>query len=134
MARNQVKWTQELRKIVYARIAMEFGPHQSWGGTRAPKGKTKRFAQVLKELAEYLSRISGKPIGPGAIDQQIAWAVTKQSQVQNAGHARQFIMNKAAAVEMGFLTGPELPDYMLAHGGSQPTFAPVPLKASAPGR
>jgi hypothetical protein len=114
MPSSNVKWTQELRKIVYARITMEFGAYQSWGASRTPKGQTKRFDDVLKELADYLSVLSGKSIGPGAIHQQIAWAVTNQNTVQNAGHARQFIMNKAAALEMGFLTGPELPDYMLA--------------------
>jgi len=77
MHNSQIKWTQELRKIVYARITMEFGPYQSWGATRTPKGQSKRFARVLKELADYLSTISGKTIASGAIHQQIAWAVTK---------------------------------------------------------
>jgi hypothetical protein len=114
MAKNQVKWTQELRKIVYARVTMEFGPYQTWDGGRAPKGQKARYEAVLKELAGYLSALSDKSIEYTAIEQQIAWAVTKQEVVQNAGYARQFIMNKAAALEMGFLTGPELPDYMLA--------------------
>jgi hypothetical protein len=114
MAKSQVKWTQELRKIVYARITMEFGAYHTWGGGRQPKGQGSRYEKVLKELASYLSSLSGKTIEFTAVDQQIAWAVTKQEAIQNAGYARQFIMNKAAAIEMGFLTGPELPDYMLA--------------------
>jgi hypothetical protein len=114
MAKSQIKWTQELRKVVYARITMEFGPYQTWGGARTPKGQGGRYEEVLKELAAYLSTHSGKTIEYSAIDQQIAWAVTKQETIQNAGYARQFIMNEAAALEMGFITGPELPDYMLA--------------------
>jgi hypothetical protein len=86
---------------------------------RSPDAESKRFGRVLRELADYLSKLSGKAIAAGAVHQQIAWAVTKQLSVQNAGYARQFIMNKAAALEMGFLTGPELPDYMLAEKEAQ---------------
>ena len=98
MSNSNVKWTQELRKIVYARITMEFGPYQSWGASRTPKGQVKRFDDVLTELSDYLSTLSGKSIAPGAIHQQIAWAVTEQS-----GSSRN-----------GVSYGPELPDYMLS--------------------
>jgi hypothetical protein len=113
MAKSNVKWDQEMRKVVYARITMEFGQYRSWGGSWAPKGKRKRYEQVLRELADYLSALSGKSIANTAIEQQIKWAVTTQDTVLSAGYARQFIMNKAAALEMGFLTGPEMPGYML---------------------
>jgi hypothetical protein len=112
MAKSQIKWTQELRKVVYARITMEFGTYETWGGEQ-PKGQGTRYQEVLKELAAYISTLSGKTIEHTAVDQQIAWAITKQKSIR-AGHVRQFVMNKAAALEMGFLTGPELPHFMLA--------------------
>jgi hypothetical protein len=113
MARSP-KWTQELRKIVYARITMEFGPHHQRNGKTVPEGKGERYREVLVELTKYLSILTGETFGPRAIEQQVNWAVTTQEAVTSSGHARQYFMNKAAALEMGFIQSSELPEYMLS--------------------
>src|SRR5262245_42634500 len=94
---NRIKWTQELRKIMYARLVMEFGSYDGWGHSRSPSD-TARYREVLKEIARYFSNLTGNSFAPTAVDQQINWACTKQSDVK-AGHARTFILNKVAAVE-----------------------------------
>lgn len=110
---KQIKWTQELRRILYARLVMEFGPHASWVLKNYPKGQRKRYDLVLEELARYFSELTGSKFEATAVDQQIAWATTKQESITNAGFAYQFMMNKSAALEMGFLSSSELPEYIV---------------------
>jgi hypothetical protein len=111
---GQVKWTHELRKIVFARLTMEFGPHSNWGGkdARYPQGNKDRFEAVKEELARYLSTLTGKSFVATSLEKQIDWACTAQNRVQDSGHARQFILNKAAALEAGFLQQSDLPSYI----------------------
>ncbi len=113
MQKKNLKWTQEMRRILYARLVMEFGPHSSWELKNYPKGKRQRYLAVLEELAGYLSTLSGKAIEGTAIDQQVAWAVTRQEDITSSGFAYQFLMNKSAAIEMGFLASSELPAFMM---------------------
>jgi hypothetical protein len=90
---------------------MEFGPHATWGGTniRFPKGKEERFNQVKEELARYFSELTGKVITSTGVQTQLNWACTSQDEVDNISHARQLIMNKAAALDSGFLQQSDLP-------------------------
>jgi len=114
---TRIKWTQELRKIMYARLVMEFGSYDTWGNSRSPSD-TARFKVVLRELATYFSDLTGESFEPTAVDQQVNWACTKQSDVK-AGHARTFILNKAAALEMGFLKSADLTKHLLAGNAQQ---------------
>ena len=84
---------------------MEFVPHATWGGKniRYPRGKEDRFKQVKEELARYFSTLTGKGFTSDSVQTQLNWACTPQVEVDNISHARQFIMNKAAALDAGFL-------------------------------
>lgn len=101
------KWTSPIRQIVYSRITMEFGPFKTWNG-ETPHNKA-RYEEVLKELATYLSELTGQTFKYTAVKQQIAWAVTKQTTIKNPSLMRQFVGNKSAALEMGFIAQSELP-------------------------
>ena len=120
MAKRNIKWTQEMRRVLYARLVMEFGAHATWEVRNYPKGKRKRYDVVLEELARYFSTQSGSTFHGSALDQQVAWATTKQESITNAGFAYQFIMNKSAALEMGFLSSAELPDYIVTQTDRPP--------------
>jgi len=109
---GQIKWTQELRKVLYARLVMEFGSYDTWGNSRSPSDVT-RYKKVTEELAEYFTNLTGDSFAATAVRQQVDWACTKQDGIK-ASHARTFILNKAAAVEMGFLKSSDLPKYLLA--------------------
>lgn len=105
--KNQ-KWTHDLRVRLYSRLLSEFGPHSEWGTFAYPQGKRGRFEEVLRELADEFSRVSGKSFEWTALEQQMKWAITRQGRVKNAGFAYQYILNKSAALEAGFLTSSEL--------------------------
>lgn len=119
MKSRQIKWTQDLRKVLYARLVMEFGEHSKWELTNYPKGKKARYNEVLEELAKYFQALTGKPFESTALDQQVAWAVTRQQDVANSGFAYQYILNKAAALEMGFISSSDLPLYMVTESKSR---------------
>ncbi len=113
MGKGTIKWTQELRRILYARLVMEFGPHETWLLKNYPKGQKERYGEVLKELAAYFTQLTGDRFEASAVDQQVAWATTRQESITTESFAYQFIMNKSAALEMGFLTSSRLPSYMV---------------------
>ncbi len=75
---KQVKWTQELRKIMYDRLVREFGDHSQWGMSEYPKGKKTQYDRAVKEIASCLECITGQSFAPSAVEQQVAWGFTKQ--------------------------------------------------------
>jgi hypothetical protein len=116
MASANLKWTQDLRKILYARLTMEFGSHDEWGKMSFPDGRKARYHEVLKELAEYFSRLTGDTFAWTAVQQQVDWGRTRQEEIRD-NYLRQYILNKAAAIEMGFLQPSSLPATVLADMG-----------------
>jgi hypothetical protein len=104
---------------------MEFGRHNTWGLKNYPKDKKERYQDVLKELAQYFTFLSGDKFEPSALDQQVAWATTRQESITTEGFAYQFLMNKAAAIEMGFLISSELPNYMVTQTAPRDKSAPT---------
>lgn len=109
--KNQ-KWTHELRVKMYARLLAEFGPHTDWGTFAYPSGRKDRLKEVLKELAAEFTRCTGKTFEWTALDQQMIWGITRQGRVKNAAFASQYILNKAAALETGFLKTSELSGFV----------------------
>lgn len=112
------KWTQDLRRIVYARIVMEFGPYDKWGKTDYPDGREQRYEDVLAEIAAFLSRLTGTEFKPSAVRQQVNFGRTRQQSVFDQSRARTLILNKAAALEMGFIHSRELPSLLTAVVGA----------------
>lgn len=109
--KNQ-KWTHELRVKMYSRLLAEFGPHTDWGTFAYPSGRKDRLKEVLKELAVEFTRSTGKTFEWTALDQQMIWGITRQGRVKNAAFASQYILNKAAALETGFLKTSELSGFV----------------------
>ena len=105
-------WTQEMRKVMYARLLQEFGPHSRLKGSRRPTDKKKQFEKALAELSALFSQQAGRTIMPDAVENQIDWGIPIQKEMRDQSHARNFILNKAAALEVGFITSAGLPEYM----------------------
>jgi hypothetical protein len=83
------------------------------GKVRAtPPDKRQQFNGAMRRLAVIFSELAKRDITPEAVEQQVDWAITVQKEIRNQGHARQFILNKAAALEVGFIVASDLPGYM----------------------
>lgn len=98
--------------IMYSRLVCEFGPYAEWGRSAYPEGRKDRFEDVMKELASYFCRQTGKSFEWSALHQQMKWGVTTQPRVKNAGFAYLYILNKAAALETGFISSAELSGFV----------------------
>jgi hypothetical protein len=118
---KNIVWTYEMRKMLYASLLAEFGPHHTWHGSRYPTDRRTDFQGVLRKLAAAFSIVSGKEITPEAVEQQVDWGITVQKEMKSQGHVRNFILNKAAALEVGFVTTSDLPNFMTvrAAGGAK---------------
>jgi hypothetical protein len=83
------------------------------GTGKYPRGKKDLYEKALKQISEFISALSGQRFEWTAVQQQVDWATSKQSSVNTQHFARQFILNKAAALETGFLSADDLPSLML---------------------
>lgn len=103
-----MKWTQKMRDILYSRLVEKFGQYSTWEKATNP-GDAKLYDEFLSEIAEGLGKITGQTFTKEAVANQIAWGISKQQEIKNVGHNRNFIMNRAAALESGFITSKDLP-------------------------
>lgn len=101
-----------MRRLLYACLLSEFGPHRDWSGSRYPRDRRTEFHALLTKLAGVFSTLTGKTITRDAVEQQVDWGITVQKEIKSNGHARAFIMNKAAALDVGFITTADLPAFM----------------------
>jgi hypothetical protein len=106
---NTPKWTQELRNLVYRRLKQQFGPYAKWKRKYHPPATDKEYEAALREIANFISGLTGESFAWTAVKQQVHWAIGTQSQAKSKGYARQYIPNKASALEAGFLTSSDLP-------------------------
>lgn len=109
MPASGMRWTHELRKLVFARITMQFGPYHTWGARWFPSGHQVAYRQVLREIAAYLRTQTRSQVTADAVDQQVRFGCTPQSQLAGMALARSLLLNKAAALESGFLRHRDLP-------------------------
>jgi hypothetical protein len=75
-------------------------------------GQRRQFEKALGELAAQSSQQTDRTITPDALENQIDWGITAQREMRDQSHARNYILNKAAALEVGFITSADLPEYM----------------------
>ena len=102
----RTEWTQDMRRKIYSRLTNEIAPHERWDAKIKPIWRRQQYDQILTELAaEFSSEVT-------AIQQQINFATTTQQEFKNRSHIRTFILNKAAAIEVHFITTQELPQYL----------------------
>lgn len=106
------KWTHDLRVRLYSRLLREFGPYASWGKVAFPEGRKGELEEVLRQLAVEFADETGKRFEWTALEQQMRWGITRQGKVKNSGFAYQYILNKAAAIESGFLSSSDLSGFV----------------------
>lgn len=107
MAHEPEIWTGNVRRVLYQRLVREFGPSDQWEKTSSPgRGRDKAFDAFCAAFAVAVGAKSG-----AAVKHQIRFAMpesergsTWDRQVQTA------ILNKAAALEMGFINDSQLPN------------------------
>jgi hypothetical protein len=98
-----------MRHWLYTQLLTEYGPYHTWGGRRTPPQPSVPFDAMMERLARYLSHAAGRQLTAGAVAQQVAWGVTRQTLVRGRSRVRNFLLNKAAALEVGLLTSEDLP-------------------------
>ena len=108
--KSTMKWTQEIREYVFRRVLSEFGPKSTWNGCR-PKGTNGAFKTLMKNLHVEIPKLFGvTPKSPVAIENQIDWGIqAKQGTIKGEGHHRNYILNRAAALEVGLIKSSDLP-------------------------
>lgn len=111
-SRRKQKWTHELRLKLYTRLLNEFGPYSTWGKVAYPANRKREFEEVLKKLAAEFSRITDDNFEWMALWQQMKWGTTTQGMVKNPGFASVYILNKAAALQTGFLKTSDLSGFV----------------------
>lgn len=109
-----MKWSQELRVILYRRLLEKYGPHKTWESRNYPRaGEHAEFRAFMEEIADSLRKITGTNFKDGGPIMQFAHAITTQPEARGTGRAYNIIMNKAAAYDVGFITSKEMPSCML---------------------
>lgn len=95
---------------MYTSLVRKFGPYSEWENKYSPGyGRNSEFEEFKRFIADLVAFDSGQPTTPGAVDQQIAWAVTKQTNIKSVGHVYTYIQNVSAALRCGFLKSDDLP-------------------------
>jgi hypothetical protein len=100
-------WTGDVRRVLYKRIVKEFGPLEKWEKAHSPgRGLDQQFGEFCDAFAKAVGAKSGD-----AVQHQIRFAMPESSQGSNWDrHAQTAIMNKAAALEAGFIEDKDLPN------------------------
>ena len=106
------KWTYELRKHLYSLLVYYHGPYELWEKTASP-GCSRNlqglsYEATLTLIADALAAISGDEFESTAVQQQVKWAVSRQTHVKHTGHRYTQIQNLVAAIDCGFMRNKHL--------------------------
>jgi hypothetical protein len=115
MARETI-WTMEARRFLYRRLVAKFGPLGEWEKSHSPgRGLDADFAAFCASFATVIGAQSGD-----AVQLQIRFAMPESERGSTWGRqAQTAILNKAAALDAGFIDDRHLPD-LLAVGRRHP--------------
>jgi hypothetical protein len=94
--------------FLYKRLVERFGPSDEWEKTSSPgRGLDADFDKFCKVFAQAVGAKSGD-----AVKHQIRFAMpeTAHGSTWEQGHAQTAILNKAAALEAGFIKDSQLPN------------------------
>jgi hypothetical protein len=107
MAHQPEIWTGEVRRVLYARLVRQFGPSIKWKKASSPgRGLDEEFEKFCEAFAHAMGAKSGD-----AVRHQIRFALPETEHGSTWGrHAQTAILNKAAALETGFITDSQLPN------------------------
>jgi hypothetical protein len=107
-----IKWTHQLRCEIYSNLKNDFGTVENWKASTVPTREAfyekmrLRLLEIVNEPEIELSDL--------AVKQQIEWGIiTKQPSINEAGFVRNWILNKAAAIETGLINSGDLPEILL---------------------
>jgi hypothetical protein len=107
MAHTPEIWTGEVRRVLYKRLVQQFGPSDQWKKSGSPGGAPD---SDFDEFCEAFARAVGAKSGD-AVKHQIRFALPETEHGSNWGrHAQTAILNKAAALEAGFISDGQLPN------------------------
>lgn len=110
-------WTGDVRRVLYKRLVQQFGPLNDWEKRQLPgRGLDQRFKEFCSAFALAVGAKSG-----AAVQHQIRFAMPETAQGSTWGrHAQTAILNKAAALEAGFIDDGHLPDLLAVGRAPRP--------------
>jgi hypothetical protein len=116
MAHQPEIWTGDLRRVLYKRLVQQFDASDTWEKTSSPgRGRDNDFNQFCEVFAKAIGAKSGN-----AVKHQIRFAMPETEHGSNWGrHAQTAILNKAAALEMGFINDGQLPNLVAVGKGKR---------------
>jgi hypothetical protein len=102
-------WTGDVRRILYTRLVQLFGSSDEWEKTNSPgRGLDAAFNQFCEIFAQAVGAKSGD-----AVKHQIRFALPETERGSTCDrHAQIAILNKAAALEAGFIKDKQLPNLL----------------------
>jgi hypothetical protein len=109
MAHQPDIWTGDVRRVLYKRLVQLFGPSEGWKKNSSPGGKLdEEFDRFCEVFAQAVGAKSAT-----AVKHQIRFALPEKGDGSTWGRqAQTAILNKAAALEMGFIRDGQLPDLL----------------------
>ena len=108
-------WTGDVRRVLYRRLVQRFGPYRQWKKKSSPGAE---YDADFEDFCQAFARAVGAKSGK-AVQHQIRSAMPETERGSSWGRqAQTAILNKAAALEAGFIEDKHLPD-LLAVGRTQ---------------
>jgi hypothetical protein len=102
-------WTGDVRRVLYGRLVKEFGSYDKWEKANSPG---RNLDQQFNEFCDAFAKAVGAKSGE-AVQHQIRFAMPESREGSTwERHAQTAIMNKAAALEAGFIEDKHLPDLL----------------------
>lgn len=97
-------WTNAAREHLFERLVKLFGPAKEWQTSASPgRGLDNAFDEFCEAFARATGAGSGK-----AVKHQISFALQRNGHWKK-GHVQNVVLNKAAALRVGFIDSKHLP-------------------------
>jgi len=100
-------WTLEAYLLLYTELVKQFGPYSEWKTSTCPFSDiidAEKYEKWVIAFATAVGANSGE-----AVKNQIAWAITKQDDINALAFATLFLKNKTVAYECGFIGTGNMP-------------------------
>jgi hypothetical protein len=111
-------WNHAQRVDYYTKLKKKFGPYSEWHSPSKPpekKGNLKQYQQQVGNLYQHQLDTPADEWrnAQGALNNQLAFAVTTQPNFGNQSMVLNWMGNVIAAKEAGFITNKHIPDLVL---------------------
>jgi hypothetical protein len=102
-------WTGEVRRVLYSQLTRQFGEYAEWEKANSPgRGLDDDYDSFCEAFANSVGAESAD-----AVKHQIRFAMPESIEGSTWGrHAQTAILNKAAALEAGFIGDRHLPNLL----------------------